>query len=134
MSIWKKKNPFANWISNIPIWVCPLFLIFCKFDHLQYARYFKNSKNIPICNATRISKKFRNTTISKNTNYVSNIFICISQCGSLVSNICVFNFEMGIFGYMPIFWVIFKNMPIYNMPIFIKIQKYVHVWYAHFCQ
>ena len=32
------------------------------------------------------------------------------------------------------FLVIFKNMPICNMPIFLKIHKYAHLWYAHFFQ
>ena len=69
-------------------------------------------------------------------NYKNYIFICISTLWKFGINICLLNLNGHIWAYAHLqyahFLVLYKNMPICNMPIFLKILKYAHLQYALF--
>ena len=139
MPIWKKYAHLQKWAY----WICPF----------EYAHYLTFCVNMPICNMPIILKnqkvcpfaiwqKFQKSVeiwpIPKVMNYINYIFICISTLWKFGINICLLNLNGHIWTYTHLqyahFLVIYKNMPICNMPIFLKILEYAHLQYAHFFQ
>ena len=120
----------------MPIWVCPLFYVFCKYTHLQYAHYFKKTPKIcPFAIWQGFQKSIEIWPFTKiiiiKVNFLSYFRIVEEKFGI---KICVKFSKWAYLGIAHLQWyshflVIFKNMPNCNMPIFLKIHKYAHLWY-----